>query len=79
MNERLLHIDDEEAAASNPPDADLGTIEVQMRNVAYYTENTSFYSGEDITEIGPVHEKSKKGGVHSVRRAFFLLLVLQSA
>ena len=67
MNEALLHIDDEDAASSHSPNADLGTIEVQMRNVAYFSDNTTFYQGESISEIGPVHERSKKAGVHSVR------------
>lgn len=67
IDEGLLHIDDEAAAALATPDADLGTIEVQMREVDHFSDGTKPYHGESVQEIGPIHERSKKAGVHSVR------------
>lgn len=52
--------------------ADLGTIEVQMWRVDKFVPSENHYSLGDIAEIGTVHEKSKKAGVHIVSWAMSL-------
>lgn len=44
----------------------LGSIEVEMRKAASFREGTDFFSLGEVSEIGPVHEKSKKAGSHAV-------------
>ena len=62
--------DDESIAsaslASNEKLQKLGTIELELRRVAYYRKKNKFYSLGEVPEIGPVHEQSKKAGVHAV-------------
>ena len=58
---------DEEAAALTALSEKLGTIEVQMFEVERFESNPgSLYAVQGVTDIGPVHEKSKKAGVHAV-------------
>ncbi|KAI1795879.1 hypothetical protein LXA43DRAFT_989893 [Ganoderma leucocontextum] len=65
-----LKVTDDEAVASSSPSAlrldKLGAIEVEMRRVDAYHECEDFFSMGEVPEIGPVHEKSKKAGVHAV-------------
>lgn len=37
-----------------------------MRRVERYTENKTYYQGIDVPEIGSVHERNKKAGIHAV-------------
>ncbi|KAM5540405.1 hypothetical protein V8D89_005863 [Ganoderma adspersum] len=65
-----LELTDDDALASRSSTASglekLGSIEVQMRKVqAYVKATTPSFVGE-VSEIGPVHERSKKAGVHAV-------------
>ena len=64
--EHLFQLDDDHTALQSPVHFDLGTIEVQMRKVDYYTEGDEYYQGENAREIGPIHERSKKAGAHAV-------------
>ncbi|KAI0807309.1 hypothetical protein C8Q74DRAFT_1226993 [Fomes fomentarius] len=58
-----LAIDEESSTVLS---ADLGTIEVQMWRVDKFVPSVNHYSLGDIPEIGTMHEKSKKAGVHVV-------------
>ena len=58
--------DDSVLASSNAIHPDLGTIEVSMRHVDHFTVNNTRYSSSKFNEIGPIHERSKKGGAHAV-------------
>ena len=60
-------LDDENIASSKAKlNQDLGTIEVIMTKVDYFTYSTNHFSMGAVSKIGPVHERSKKAGVHAV-------------
>lgn len=59
--------DDKVASSRDKPHEKLGTIEIVMRLVQSYIPSGRAYAGQGpVPEIGPVHEKSKKAGVHAV-------------
>lgn len=59
--------DDDALLSSRHADARLGCIEVILTRCEGFTPITKpYYSGADFREIGPIHEKSKKAGVHAV-------------
>ncbi|RPD66136.1 hypothetical protein L226DRAFT_189703 [Lentinus tigrinus ALCF2SS1-7] len=62
----ILTDDDRVASSKAKPSADLGTIAVVMRKVDHYTPSDKLFSLPNVPEVGPVHEKSKKAGVHAV-------------
>ena len=63
----VLHTVDDDVASSKAAVADnLGLIEVTIRTVDHYLEKEQYYSVGQISRIGPLHEKSKKAGVHAV-------------
>ena len=64
------HIDDDNTASTQAIHPDLGTIQVEMRHVDYYVDSGGIYSGLKMEELGPVHERSKKAGVHAISSAF---------
>ena len=44
----------------------LGAIEVEMRRAEAFRNSDNLLSMGEFPEIGPVHERSKKAGVHTV-------------
>ncbi|EIW53414.1 uncharacterized protein TRAVEDRAFT_40106 [Trametes versicolor FP-101664 SS1] len=71
-----LVLTDDDALLHSDVSGDLGTIHVQMRRVQRYTKNKTNFRGRHVPEIGSVHERSKKAGVHAValRRSHLLSL-----
>ena len=48
-------------------DDNLGLIEIVMQTVDHYVTNEHhYYSVGQVSRIGPLHERSKKAGVHTV-------------
>ncbi|KAH9951475.1 hypothetical protein B0H21DRAFT_719135 [Amylocystis lapponica] len=59
--------DDENIASPKAPvSEDLGIIEVQIWRIRDFKMNTSLHNGIAATDIGPVHERSKKAGTNCV-------------
>ncbi|KAH9903459.1 hypothetical protein C8Q73DRAFT_674764 [Cubamyces lactineus] len=61
-----LVLTDDEATASTEVNGELGTISIKMFRVKAFVENQAPYTGTSVANIGPVHERSKKAGVHAV-------------
>lgn len=62
-----LFIDDESLVCAGPNE-ELGTIRVTMTRGVGYVKLDKPYVGLEcaVSEIGAMHEKSKKAGVHAV-------------
>lgn len=56
---------DDDALLDSGVNEDLGTIQIEMKLVEYFSEAKKF-SAIHVPEIGSVHERSKKAGVHAV-------------
>ncbi|KAL1948508.1 hypothetical protein VTO73DRAFT_12583 [Trametes versicolor] len=61
-----LVLTDDDALLHSDVSGDIGTIHVEMRRVQRYTKNKTNFRGRHVPEIGSVHERSKKAGVHAV-------------
>ncbi|KAH9854612.1 hypothetical protein C2E23DRAFT_57464 [Lenzites betulinus] len=62
----LVLTDDEAFANNNIISAELGTIRVEMIRVQNFTSTQTPFYTRDVHEIGPIHERNKKAGVHTV-------------
>ncbi|KAI9056371.1 hypothetical protein FKP32DRAFT_1585962 [Trametes sanguinea] len=64
----LLAVTDDESIASPAHEMNdsLGTIRVTMTLVKQYLHSDQPYHDAEITELAPVHEKTKKAGAHAV-------------
>ncbi|EIW52453.1 uncharacterized protein TRAVEDRAFT_61366 [Trametes versicolor FP-101664 SS1] len=60
-----LVLTDDDALLDSGVNEDLGTIQIEMKLVEYFSEAKKF-SAIHVPEIGSVHERSKKAGVHAV-------------
>ncbi|KAI0634208.1 hypothetical protein C8Q77DRAFT_1110450 [Trametes polyzona] len=61
-----LTLTDDEDVATSGVNEDLGEIVIKIRLVERWIQRQAERSYADVLEIGPVHEKSKKAGVHAV-------------
>ncbi|KAH9854231.1 hypothetical protein C2E23DRAFT_902575 [Lenzites betulinus] len=60
----LVLTDDDDVAG--PVSDELGSIEIRVTRVAGFAESTELYRGRDFVDTGPIHETSKKAGVHAI-------------
>ncbi|KAI0831307.1 hypothetical protein BC628DRAFT_747864 [Trametes gibbosa] len=62
----LVITDDDTVVDTQNVSDKLGSIEVAMTRVGGFVESTDPYCGRNFIDTGPIHEKSKKAGVHAV-------------
>lgn len=67
----LPSLDGDEALGRGPSYGDVGMIKVQLVRVREGCQK-AFRPREDCSDVGPVHEKSKKGGSHCVSYVLML-------
>lgn len=51
---------------SSKVDDELGSIRITMTRAQSFVDSDAPHTGYKVAEIGAVHEKSKKAGVHTV-------------